>query len=310
MASKKTKQKQSTTANTVTPGFWTNPLSKYAILIVVLTFVVFGNSIKNGYSYDDKPFIAQNYLVKQGFKGIPTLLVTDFWAGYTSMSQANPSYRPLPLVSLAIEHQIWGLSPGVNHFVNVLLYGFICVLIFYLFNLLFKERYPKLALLIALLFCVHPIHTEVVANVKGRDDLFALFNGLMALYLLMRYVAEQKRKQMGGALLFYLLALLSKEHIITWVGIVPLTLYFFSSLPWKKIVAYASPFWGVSVLYFILRSSILGTGIVQRTDYIDNPILSATNAADMWATKIAMLGMFIKKLLLPYPLSSDYSYQA
>jgi hypothetical protein len=150
-----------------------HPANKYAVLLLILTFLVFGNSIQNGFSYDDKPFISENYLVQQGIKGIPKLLTTDFWAGYTGVSQTNPSYRPIPLITLAITHQFFGLNPGVHHFFNVLLYGLTCVLIYFLLLKYFRGKYPQLAHIVAILFCVHPIHTEEVAKIKARDDLHA-----------------------------------------------------------------------------------------------------------------------------------------
>ena len=130
MASKKTQKNKVSQANTAEPGFFKELMNKHVLLIFLVTFLVFGNSLNNKYAYDDKPFIEKNYLVQKGLKGIPALLTTDFWAGYTGVNQANPSYRPLPLVTLAVEHQIWGLNPAVNHFFNLLFYGFCCVIVF------------------------------------------------------------------------------------------------------------------------------------------------------------------------------------
>jgi hypothetical protein len=51
--------------------WWTSKLSLYAIVLLILSFVFYGNALRNGYTYDDKPFIAQNYIVQQGVSGIP-----------------------------------------------------------------------------------------------------------------------------------------------------------------------------------------------------------------------------------------------
>ena len=309
MASKKTQKNKVSQANTAEPGFFKELMNKHVLLIFLVTFLVFGNSLNNKYAYDDKPVIEKNYLVQKGLKGIPALLTTDFWAGYTGVNQANPSYRPLPLVTLAVEHQVWGLNPAVNHFFNLLFYGFCCVMVFLLMREFFGERYPYLPIITALVFCVHPIHSEVVANVKGRDDILALMNGLLALYLSYKYAQNQNKRHLMWGLAFYFFALLSKEHIITWAAVIPLSLYFFTQLPVKKIVSYATPFWVLSLVFMLIRYKIVG-GVVQRTDALDNPLLRAEGAGELWASKIAVMGMFIKKLLIPYPMSSDYSFDA
>ncbi len=310
MTRKSKRKKGSKTSQKATINFWSQPRFRYALGLIILSFVVFGNSIQNGYTYDDKPFIEKNYLVQQGVKGIPQLLVTDFWAGYTNVHEVNPSYRPVPLISLAIEHQFWGLNPTVNHFFNVLFYGLTCVVLFFLLHTFFKKEKIFLALGITVLFCLHPIHTEVVANVKGRDDLLALLFGVSTIYLLFKYIQAMQLKWLVAALICYVLALLSKSYIITWVAIIPLCLYFFSQLSLKKIITSTIPFLLVSVVYFVVRTVLLGTAAIKRTDFIDNPILNAEGTAEALATKIAVLGLYLQKLLFPHPLSSDYSYQA
>ena len=291
-------------------AFWKSPLMKFAVGLMLLTFLVFGNSLQNEYTYDDKPFISKNYIVQKGISGIPTLLTTNFWEGYISSSIANPSYRPLPLVTLAIEYQFFGLNPTVNHFFNVLLYGLTVVLIFFLLNTFLKGKYFWLSLMTAVLFCVHPIHTELVANIKGRDDLLALFNGLMSIYLIFKYQTNKQKRFLVGAVLFFFLALLSKGHMITFVAIIPLCLYIFTTLSLKNIGTQTIPFLTTAIAFIFIQFQITGSAAELKVDNIDNPILLASSASEALATKINVLGLFLQKLTIPHPLNCDYSFAA
>ncbi|MEL6968960.1 MAG: tetratricopeptide repeat protein [Bacteroidota bacterium] len=307
---KKNKKKKVTAQQPIAASsFWKTPMARYSLLLVVLSFLVFGNSISNGFTYDDKPFISKNYLVQQGFSGIPTLLTTDFWAGYTTSSQANPSYRPVPLITLAVEHGIFGLSAPTHHFFNVLWYALTVVLLYWLLQLLFKDRYPGVALAAAILFCVHPIHTEVVANIKGRDDLLALFFALLSLYLIVQQVQQKKGVgYLAGAAVAFFLAMLSKAHVLAFVAIVPLVLYFFTDAKRGDLLKMTALVLVSGLLFLGLQSAIIEGGIVQVVGEIENPILAAETTSERWATTVHTWLLFIQKLLWPLPLSSDYGF--
>ncbi len=293
-----------------TGPFWKTPLARYSLLLLVLSFLVFGNSISNGFTYDDKPFIAKNYLVQQGFAGIPTLLTTDFWAGYTSNSKANPSYRPVPLITLAVEHGIFGLSAPTHHFFNVLWYALTVVLLYWLLQLLFKDRYPGLALGAAILFCVHPLHTEVVANIKGRDDILALFFALLSLYLIVQQVQQKKGLvYLVGAAVAFFVGMLSKAHILAFVAIVPLVLYFFTNAKPAELLKMTALVLVPGLLFLGLQSAIIEGGVVQVVGALENPILAAETTGERWATIIHTWLLFLQKLVWPLPLSSDYGFQ-
>ena len=307
---KKKKKKTTSTKPQASLPFWKTPLMRYSALLLVLSFLVFGNSVNNGFTYDDKPFIANNYLVQQGFAGIPTLLTTDFWEGYTSNSQANPSYRPFPLITLAVEHGIFGLSPGTHHFFNVLWYALTVVLLFWLMQLFFIDRYPGLALGAAILFCVHPLHSEVVANIKGRDDILAFFFALLALYLIVQQL--QQKKGIGylvGAAVAFFIALLSKAHVLAFVAIAPLILYFFTEASRADLMKITALLIVPALIFFGLQSAIIEGGVTQLVSELDNPILAADTASGRWATTVNTWLLYVQKIVWPYPLSSDYGMQ-
>jgi len=105
---------------------------KAYLIIFVLTFLLYGNTIRNNYALDDLIVITENKFTIQGFDGIKSILTEDMFMGYYgNMSLVQGSrYRPLSLVTFAIEYQFFKKNPHVGHFINILLFAFTGILIF------------------------------------------------------------------------------------------------------------------------------------------------------------------------------------
>jgi protein O-mannosyl-transferase len=141
---------------------------KILLALFALVFLIYGNSMRNGYSMDDRyvtvtnPQNPDNPRVAKGIRGIPEI----FSSPYIQSETQNFEYRPLPMATFALEYQFFGSNAGVNHFFNVLLYAITCGLLFLVLLELFKGYNLALPVLVVSLFAVHPIHTEVVNNLK------------------------------------------------------------------------------------------------------------------------------------------------
>ena len=204
--------------------------------IFLLTFLLYGNTILNEYALDDAIVITENTFTKQGFKGIDELFSHDSFRGFFGKDKklvAGGRYRPLSLVTFAIEYSIFGLNPHVSHFLNILLYAFTCLVLYKLLILLLhrNRRIKKpyvIALLSTLIFIAHPVHTEAVANIKGRDEIMVLLFSLLTVLWTYHYIENHKFKFLLAVIFFFTLALFSKENGITFLGIIPLSIYFFS----------------------------------------------------------------------------------
>src|ERR1041385_8244662 len=88
---------------------------RYGIIILVLCFLVYGNSISNGYSLDDHLVNDKNPLTQQGISGIRKI--------FTSYSfkekEYNYEYRPVMLLSFAIEYSLGKPNPHVSHIISI-----------------------------------------------------------------------------------------------------------------------------------------------------------------------------------------------
>ncbi len=125
-----------------------------------------------------------------------------------------------------VDCQVYGAT--VRHFNNIWLYALGCVLLYVVFSRYFFRGNQDLAFLAALIFTMHPVHSEAIANVKSRDELFSLiFISLTFLYTF-KYLETKKIKELILATLMFFLALLSKEYAVMLVILVPLAVYTFT----------------------------------------------------------------------------------
>ncbi len=212
----------------------------------------------------------------------------------------------------------------VGHLINTLLYGLTGVVLFWLLLEMlspgkklidWKNKAAFIALGTTLLFLVHPIHTEVVANVKGRDEILSLLGGLAGLYFSLKSFHEKKTfLNLIGAALFFI-ALFSKENAITFVAVIPLAFYFFTKAKAGEIVFKTLPYLLLAILFVFIRGNILGwefTGETPR-ELMNNPFLKLVGNqyvdltfGERMATIFYTLGYYIKLFFIPYPLSHDY----
>ena len=116
----------------------------------------------------------------QGFAGIKNIFTSDVWH-FQNLNLGY--YRPLSLVSFAVEQQLFPNNPHVSHFVNVLLYSLTAFLLYFLLLKIFNRKHPLFSLVVTLLFIAHPLHTEVVANIKSRDEILSFLNLIAALFV-------------------------------------------------------------------------------------------------------------------------------
>jgi len=276
------------------------------LIIIAISFALYGNSLQNGYVLDDAIVITRNSFVQQGLAGIDDIFSGDAFIGAFNeqLKLGGGRYRPLSIATFAIENQFFGNNAGGSHFFNVLLYALTNCLVFLLFYRIIFRKKLVLAAVATALFLFHPLHTEVVANIKGRDEIMALLFSLLSVYLVFR---KQKKWQYVAVFSFFL-ALLSKENAITFLAIIPLSLYFFGKISKGEILRKSLPFWLVTGLYLWLRFAAVGfPEMGSATQLIDNPYLNAP-FFDKMATLTLIAGKYIALQFFPQPLSFDYSF--
>ncbi|MFN8286858.1 MAG: glycosyltransferase family 39 protein [Chitinophagales bacterium] len=272
------------------PAFFAaNPARLYMLIIFLLGFVLYSNTIPNEYNLDDE-LVVQTQVPNRDFASgwqvtSPHRLTSKGWEaikfnfdafGADSLNGAGfgkhlkyflpevfrePYYkdkagyqyefRPVVLFSFALEHAVFASkenqngqeveveNPHLIHFFNVLFYALLCVLLFIVLRRLFAQYNPLFAFFITLLFTAHPIHTEVVASIKNRDEIFALGFGLLSVYSALRFVESSKFKWLLIVPLAFVLGILSKSTTITFVLLLPLAVVLLTQATFRQVLLLA-----------------------------------------------------------------------
>jgi len=286
-------------------------IQRLCLFCGILSFCMYANTLRNEYVLDDKFIILKNDIVQKGIAGIPEILYTPYWYGYIQNKEDIEEYRPIPLIMFAIEYQLFPDNPMPGHFINVIIYAACVVMMFLFLHQLFKKKRIFIAFVATLLFSIHPVHTEVVANIKSRDELLCFLFFMLSAIMAIRYFDTDKKKLLIFGLLFYFLSLLSKETSITGVALFPLIFLFYINGNWKRAVFTSLLFLLPALLYLGSRYAVFSTFYANAKphwDFYFNPLVSPPSFASGLATKILILGYYIKLLIFPYPLVWDYSY--
>lgn len=317
-----------TASPVVTP--WYQSVRAQALLFFAFAFVLYGNTLGHDFTVDDAIVITDNSLVQQGVAGIPDIFSYDtFYGFFEDESKANlvagGRYRPLTLALFAVEQQV-SAGPFISHLFNVIWYGgLLALLVFFVHDLLKERSFPWwLAPLIVGLFAAHPIHTEAVANIKGRDEITALFFAVAAAWLVWKSAVNQHWKGSVAGAVCLGIACLAKETAFTFLAVLPVTVLLFppkskvgpgqpAGLNWQGL-KYCAPALAAALIYLGVRSSILPAGTdAPILELMNNPFVEWTGT--VWrevpgqmrvATGFYTLLLYLKLSFLPVGLVHDY----
>jgi tetratricopeptide (TPR) repeat protein len=239
--------------------------STLVALLLLATLVCYANILGNSFVYDDGQQILQNPYVKS-WHFVPQIFGTTVWS-FVGQAGTTNYYRPLMTFTFLVLWHIFGLMPFGFHLFSLLMQFAVVTMLFYAGCRLFKD--VRMAWLAALLFAVHPIHTEAVAWIASVPDLEASFLLLLALWLLAAD-GEWNWKIGLGTLVCFALALLCKEPALMFA---PLAVVFehlaandrAETTLRQKALRYA-PLCALGVLYLFLRVALFGklAPVLQR----------------------------------------------
>jgi len=283
---------------------------KYFIpaVIFLLCLLLYGNTLWDYYTLDDEIVTFKNEFIIKGFSALKDIFAQGSLYGWNKATYVQ-QYRPLTLFSFMAEVSMFGLNPHISHLFNILLFAGTVVLLYFFLQRILKNYNQAIIIAATLLFAFHPIHTEDIASIKSRDEILALLFGLTSFYYIMLYQDKKKNSYYFFSLIVFFASLFCKESALTFVAIIPLLLYFFTSLDMKKIASQSLPYIGLAVIYLFIRSRVLQSMTFEsQIGIMDNSLMAAKNGADRMATSFVFLGKYIYMTIIPYPLSYDYSY--
>lgn len=273
-----------------------------AAVLALLGFALYINTFGHQYALDDIAAVGQNLFVKKGIAGIPDLLRTEFWH-FSNISLGY--YRPLSLITFALEQEYFKDNPNISHMINAGLYGLTGLVIGILLQKWLTNQ-TLTAFLIGLVFIAHPLHTEIVANIKGRDEILSfLFISLMLLSY-WRYLETKQWGWIAGACVSLYLAFLSKESSIVSLALIPAMQYWFARRSvWQSLIS-LWPFLLITLLFFYQKQKMIGT--LSGTPPVDWANYPYAIEKTQKSTMFKFLEHYIRLMILPHPLVYDYSY--
>lgn len=274
------------------------PLVRDVALVVLAVLAAYANSLWNGFAYDDVGIIVRNPNVT-GPGSFADIWLGPYWPAF---GEYLGLYRPLTIASFALQ---WRLADGAAwlfHAVSVLLHTGVSLLVL---ALLRRLATPGAALFGALLFAVHPVHTEAVANLVGQAELLSAAAVLGACWI---WVARDDAWRIPVVALLYVAGVLAKEHAIVLPALLVLLdvalgrardprVYARAVAP--ALAAFALVAAGLLALRVAAIGSILGGDAGPALPYLrgDERLLAALR---VWPE-------YARLMLVPVDLSSDYS---
>ena len=284
--------------------------ARLCILLAVIAMLVYANTLRNGYVLDDAMVCSKNSIVTQGFKGIPEIFTTPRMRGFGYLR--NDNYRPLSQAVFAAEIQVFGPNPWAGHLFNMLFFAGCVVLLFLFFNQLFDGKKTAVSFIAALLFAVHPVHTEVVANIKSLDEILCFFFAFCSLNVFILYMRSGKMWQLIAGFIALLLSYLAKETIVTFLFVIPFVFFFYINNDRKRAIFISATAVVATAIYLFVRAKVLNAYDANNPaaiEFIDNPLVHAATGTRI-ATAIYILGKYMGLLFVPYPLICDYCFNS
>ncbi len=292
------------------------------VLAAVAACAVYANAVRNGYALDDEYILLRNPLV-HGLGRVRELLGSAYWPNSDEM------YRPVTLLTFAGEWALFGDAPGVFHATSVLLHAAVSLLVAGLVLRLGGGRAAALGA--GVLFAVHPVHVEAVANLVGRAEVLATLAVLAACHV---YLLPGRRGagRTAGIVLLYVAGLLAKESAVA----LPALLVLVDALRGRgagpgeaaamDAAGGAEMDGGVTrgtgvlallrrnagllaalvaglVVYIVQRQSVLGAG---GTGTDPAPYLRDLSTADRLATAVRLWPEYLRLMLYPADLSAEW----
>lgn len=275
-----------------------------AAVVGIVAAVVFANTLQNRFAYDDYHIIVNNAAV-QSLESLPGAMVSPYWPGLYGRELGL--WRPVTTALVGVQWVLGGGSPVLFHAVNVVAHAAASALVL----LLLAALMPLAAAFAGgLVFAVHPVHVEAVANVIGVAEIASTIPVLVACLL---HVRGDERTGWGRALGIgglYALAFGAKESAVT----LPAVLFVLDAarrrIAWRDLAAYARDRWRLYVVLALVAAAMLaGRWIILGS--IASPF--GPMGADLLAEipriwTLAEIWMhYVRLWVFPLDLASDYS---
>lgn len=275
-----------------------------ALLVAGIAVLVFANSLANEFAYDDQHIVIENTAI-QSLGTLPGAIVKPYWPN--AFGRELGLWRPVTTGAFGLEWFVGGGSPLVYHVVNVA--GHVAASILALLLLTYLLPLPA-ALAGGLLFAVHPVHVEAVANVVGFSEIYSTAFLLGACLV---HVRRSTPSGWGAALLvgaLYALGFGAKESAVTLPALIFLLDGVRGEIGFSDLQRYVRETWRTYAVMLVVAAAMLA-GRYAVLGSVAHPFapLGAGQLEEL--PRIWTLGdiwtHYVRLWVFPLDLSADYS---
>ncbi|MCX6305342.1 MAG: tetratricopeptide repeat protein [Bacteroidetes bacterium] len=257
------------------------------VVVVIVTFVIYYPALHHKFTnWDDLDYVTENPYIKA---------LTPANLNYMFTKPIALNYHPLTILSLALNYRVSGTEPFSYFLVNIIFHLFNTLLVFYLVFLL-PGRNKTMALFVAAIFAVHPMHVESVAWISERKDVLYTFFYLSGMISWILYIPKRHWYWYLCSLVLFVLAGLAKPSAVVFPLILLLTDFLYHRRFSLWVIAEKIPFFAVSI----------AIGMATLHAQIDKSVVAFTHYNAIQQFLFASFGFFtyIFKLFIPVGLSA------
>lgn len=260
-----------------------------ASVLLAAAFLAFRGTLACGFVWDDLIFVRDNRVLED-LRNIPRIIVSGDSVG-TYLS--NPYYRPVATVTFALDSAAWGDDPFGFHLTNLLLHLAACLALYATIRLMRSP--PVGAFLAALLFAVHPAHSEPVAYVSARADLICALFMLVSFACHLKDAARRSHAWRVASYGAFLVAIFAK---ITAGVLMPLIAVHFLAQArrpgwWKDMLPYAV----IAAFFLAVRNEV-----VEMSEWSEVPFVERLASAGPFLVEYFRNALFPTALKVFYDL--------
>lgn len=276
------------------------PEKLISILLCCVTFVCYFKVKDYDFiNLDDPMYVAENEFVQQGFTSDSIKWAFSF--------PDRAYWHPVTWLSHMLDIELFGLSPGWHHLINVCFHIANTIMLFYFLNFTTKELWKSF--FVAVWFALHPINVESVAWIAERKNVLSTFFWMTSLWLYIRFIRQPLFINYLILILSFIVGLLAKPMVVTLPFILLLLDYWpLNRITYPlitsgnlKIVGEKIPLILISICYAIITSMSVNRPQVLLPIEVIPMFLRIENAVVSYA-------LYISKLFVPYPLAIFYPF--
>jgi tetratricopeptide (TPR) repeat protein len=286
---------------------WDSPLRNArtaALLSACLGALIYANALRNDFAYDDLHIVLENQGI-HSLSALPEALIKPYWPG--PFGRQLGLWRPTTTALLGLQYAVAGENPLMYHAVNLVAHAAVTAVVVLLLSGLMSV---PAALLGGLVFAVHPVHVEAVANVIGIAEVAPALLYLLACLIHLRGPETTSWRRAVGIALLYALAFGGKESAVTLPGVLFLLDACRTRIGFGELGGYLRRRWrlyfaltGVAACMLWLRLLVLGS-VARPFGPLGADLL--TEIPRIW-TLAEVWSHYVRLMVFPLDLSSDYS---